>query len=163
MPEVSFIVPVYNAEKGVGKLIESVLNQEYRDLELILVDDGSKDGSPAILDQYQAKDERVKVIHKPNGGVSAARNDGLQAASGTYIRFLDADDWIPDDSTKEMVRAIKERSRERSPYILWPAWMCTRGRHPRPAGLLPHLKGPLRTSGPLFRLSSNRGPSCPRN
>lgn len=108
MPEVSFIVPVYNAEKGVGKLIESVLNQEYRDLELILVDDGSKDESPAILDQYQAKDERVKVIHKPNGGVSAARNDGLQAASGTYIRFLDADDWIPDDSTKEMVRAIKE-------------------------------------------------------
>ena len=108
MPEVSFIVPVYNAERSVGKLIESVLNQEYRDLELILVDDGSKDGSPAILDQYQAKDERVKVIHKPNGGVSAARNDGLQAASGTYIRFLDADDWIPDDSTKEMVRAIKE-------------------------------------------------------
>lgn len=108
MPEVSFIVPVYNAEKGIGRLIDSVLDQEYKDLELILVDDGSKDGSPQILDRYQEQDDRVKVIHKENGGVSAARNDGLQAASGTYIRFLDADDWIPDDSTKQMVRSIKE-------------------------------------------------------
>lgn len=108
MPEVSFIVPVYNAEAALERLIESVLSQEYRDLELILMDDGSKDGSGAIMDQYAADDPRVIAVHKTNSGVSDTRNQGLKKATGKYIRFLDADDWIPDDSTKQMVRAAEE-------------------------------------------------------
>lgn len=108
MPAVSIIVPVYNAEKAIGRCIESVLSQQFTDLELILIDDGSKDGSPAILDEYAAKDERVKVIHKPNSGVSSTRNLGLAEAKGKYIQFMDADDWIPDDSTKILYRAMEE-------------------------------------------------------
>ncbi len=107
--EVSFIVPVYNAEKCIGRLIESVLEQEFTDLELILIDDGSKDGSGEIMDSWAEKDERVQVLHKPNSGVSDTRNRGLETAKGKYIRFLDADDWIPADSTKEMVRCAEEK------------------------------------------------------
>ena len=109
MTMVSVIVPVYNAEAALERNVNSILNQEYRDLELILVDDGSKDGSPAICDAFAAADPRVHVIHKPNGGVSAARNDGLKVATGTYIQFLDADDWIPEDSTKLLVRTAEEK------------------------------------------------------
>lgn len=108
MPEVSFIVPVYNAEAALERLIESVLNQEYKDLELILMDDGSKDGSGAVMDRYAEMDPRVTAVHKTNSGVSDTRNQGLKKAKGKYIRFLDADDWIPDDSTKQMVRAAEE-------------------------------------------------------
>lgn len=108
MPKVSIIIPVYNAEKGIRKCVESVLNQEFTDFELILVDDGSKDGSPAILDEYAARDERVRVIHKPNQGVSATRNLGLETACGQYIQFMDADDWLTEDSTKILVRAAEE-------------------------------------------------------
>lgn len=109
MPAVSVIVPVYNAEKAIRKCIESVLNQDYDDFELILVDDGSKDNSPAILDEYAAKDERIKVVHKPNSGVSATRNLALSMAQGTYIRFMDADDWMADDSLRIMVREMEEK------------------------------------------------------
>ncbi|MBQ7993183.1 MAG: glycosyltransferase [Solobacterium sp.] len=108
MPNVSIIIPVYNAEKGIRRCIESVLNQEYSDYELILVDDGSKDSSPAILDEYAAHDARIKVIHKPNQGVSATRNRGLCEAAGTYVQFMDADDWLPPESTKILVRTAVE-------------------------------------------------------
>ena len=108
MTKVSLIVPVYNAEKNISRCVDSILNQEFSDLEVILIDDGSSDGSPAILDEYAAKDERVKVIHQKNAGVSAARNAGLEMAQGTYIQFLDSDDWIPADSTKLLVRAMEE-------------------------------------------------------
>lgn len=109
MPTVSIIVPVYNAENAVGKCIDSILNQEYEDFELIVVDDGSKDGSPAILDAYAEKDPRVRVIHKQNSGVSATRNLALNQAKGKYIQFLDADDWIPDNSTKMLVREAEDK------------------------------------------------------
>ena len=109
MPKVSVIVPVYNAENAVRRCAESILNQEFRDLELILLDDGSKDRTPEILDQIAAEDDRVIVIHKPNSGVSDTRNTGIDKASGTYIQFLDADDWITSDSTKMLVRTAEER------------------------------------------------------
>ena len=109
MPKVSIIVPVYNAEAAIGRCIDSILGQEYRDLELILVDDGSRDGSPEILDRYAAEDDRVIVIHKPNSGVSDTRNMGIDRASGTFIQFLDADDWLSHDSTKMLVRTAEEK------------------------------------------------------
>ena len=114
-PIVSIIVPVYNAAKPLGenktvlhRCIDSILNQEYRDYELIVVDDGSKDESGKILDEYAAKDERINVIHKENSGVSNTRNLAIQNARGKYIQFLDADDWITTDATKSLVRTMEE-------------------------------------------------------
>ena len=107
-PTVSIIVPVYNAEKTIGRCIESILGQEYADFELLLVDDGSQDGSGAICDAYGEKDPRVQVIHKENTGVSATRNLGLSLAKGEYLQFLDSDDWITQDATKALVRAAQE-------------------------------------------------------
>jgi glycosyltransferase involved in cell wall biosynthesis len=92
-PEISIIVPVYNTEAYLKNCIESVLMQTYRNFELILVDDGATDASPAICDRYAQSDYRVRTIHKANGGVSSARNLGLENASGKYVVFIDADDY----------------------------------------------------------------------
>ena len=94
---ISVIVPVYKVEKYLNRCVDSILNQTYTNLEVILVDDGSPDSCPAICDEYAGKDKRVKVIHKPNAGVSAARNDGIAAANSEYITFIDSDDWIEPD------------------------------------------------------------------
>ncbi len=102
-PTISVIVPVYNAEKYLRRCIDSVLAQTYQDFELLLIDDGSKDSSGAICDEYVAKDARVRVFHKENGGVSSARNVGLDNARGEWITFVDSDDWISKDYLKEMV------------------------------------------------------------
>ena len=90
----SVIVPVYNVEKYLGQCIDSILSQTFEDFELILVDDGSRDGSGGICDSYAAKDSRVKVIHKENGGQSTARNAGVKMAAGEYAVFLDSDDFF---------------------------------------------------------------------
>ena len=94
MPEISIIVPVYNVEKYLSKCIDSILNQTFNNFELILVDDGSTDSSIQICDEYRMKDKRIKVIHKQNGGLSSARNAGLDIALGKYIGFVDSDDFI---------------------------------------------------------------------
>ncbi len=104
MPKYSIIVPVYKAEKFISQCVDSVLSQPYLDFELILVDDGSPDNSGKICDEYAKKDERVKVIHKENGGVSAARNAGIDASQGKYIIFLDSDDFID----KSYFKVIKD-------------------------------------------------------
>lgn len=109
MPKVSVIVPVYNAENVIERCVNSILNQEFKDLELILIDDGSKDRSAELLDGFAANDERVKVIHKPNSGVSDTRNRGIDEAKGTFLQFLDADDWITEDATKMLVRTAEEK------------------------------------------------------
>ncbi len=90
---ISVIVPVYNVEKYLRHCVDTILAQTYTDFELLLVDDGSPDGCPQICDEYAACDPRVKVIHKPNGGLISARNEGIRAASGEYICILDGDDW----------------------------------------------------------------------
>lgn len=92
--EISIITPVYKAEKYLRRCVDSILKQTYTDFELILVDDGSPDQSGAICDQYAEKDDRVRVIHQNNGGAAAARNTGLDAASGEWIAFIDSDDWV---------------------------------------------------------------------
>lgn len=109
-PTVSIIVPVYNAEKTIGRCIDSILGQQYTDFELLLVDDGSKDGSGAICDSYALADSRVQVIHKENTGVSDTRNIGISRARGVYLQFLDSDDWITPDATKLLVEAAGEHN-----------------------------------------------------
>ena len=94
MPKISVIVPVYNTEKYLHRCIDSILAQTFTDFELLLIDDGSKDNSGAICDEYAAKDQRVRVFHKKNGGVSSARNLGLDNAQGEWITFVDSDDWV---------------------------------------------------------------------
>ncbi|MDO5425570.1 MAG: glycosyltransferase [Eubacteriales bacterium] len=107
-PTVSIIVPVYNAENYLERCIESVLRQEYTDFEVLLVDDGSTDASGEICDRYAALDGRIRAIHKENTGVSETRNLALREAKGTYLQFLDSDDWITADATKLLVRAATE-------------------------------------------------------
>ncbi len=107
-PTVSIIVPVYNAAKQLDRCISSILNQEYSDFELLLIDDGSQDSSGGICDQYAEQDSRVTVVHKENSGVSDSRNLGIRMARGTYLQFLDSDDWITPDATNLLVRAAEE-------------------------------------------------------
>lgn len=97
MSFLSIIVPVYKVEAYLNRCIDSILNQRYRNFELILVNDGSPDKSGNICDEYQLKDKRVRVIHKTNGGLSSARNEGLKVAIGEYVGFVDSDDWITSD------------------------------------------------------------------
>lgn len=94
MPKVSVIVPIYNVEKYLDRCVQSVLRQTLKDIEIILVDDGSPDGCPALCDAYAAKDKRIKVIHKTNAGLGMARNTGLDVATGEYVAFVDSDDFI---------------------------------------------------------------------
>lgn len=95
--KISVIVPVYNVEKYLDKCVQSIVNQTYTNLEIILVDDGSSDNCPEICDTWAEKDSRIKVIHKKNGGVSSARNAGLDTATGDYIGFIDSDDYPDKD------------------------------------------------------------------
>ena len=107
-PTVSIIVPVYNAEKTLARCVDSILNQTYEDYELLLVNDGSTDSSGALCDAYAARDSRVQVFHKENAGVSNARNLALSQARGTYLQFLDSDDWITPEATLSLVRAAED-------------------------------------------------------
>ncbi|MEE1013328.1 MAG: glycosyltransferase family 2 protein [Clostridia bacterium] len=97
MPKISIIVPVYKVEPYLRRCVESLLNQTYRNLEIILVDDGSPDNCPQICDDCAQKDSRIQVIHKENGGQSSARNVGLDATTGEYIAFVDSDDFVHED------------------------------------------------------------------
>ena len=110
MEKVSIIVPVYNGEKSLPRCVDSILRQDYENLEVILVNDGSKDDSARIIDEYAAADSRVIAVHKENGGVSSTRNRGLSIASGEYVQFIDVDDYLPMDSTKQLVRGMSEES-----------------------------------------------------
>ena len=107
-PNISIIVPVYNIEEYLPRCIESILNQTYNNLELILVDDGSKDKSGEICDAYAKKDNRVVVLHKENGGSSSARNAGIAIAKGEYLGFVDSDDYIEPDMYEKMVAVIEK-------------------------------------------------------
>ena len=109
IPKISVIVPVYNTEKFLQRCIDSVLAQTYQDFELLLIDDGSKDSSGVICDEYAAQDIRVRVFHKENGGVSDTRNYGLDLAQGKYLMFLDSDDfWLRNDVLEMLIGKAEE-------------------------------------------------------
>ena len=105
---ISIIVPVYNVEKYLEKCIDSILNQSYQNLEIILIDDGSTDNSGSICDEYKKKDKRVQVIHQKNQGQSSARNAGLNIAKGSYIGFVDSDDYVEPDYLEQLLNNFKK-------------------------------------------------------
>jgi glycosyltransferase involved in cell wall biosynthesis len=108
--KVSIIVPVYGVEKYIGACIESLIAQTYRNLEILLVDDGGKDKSGEICDRYAAQDDRIRVIHKPNGGAASARNAGLDVATGELICFVDGDDAVRPDYVKQLLTYVTDRN-----------------------------------------------------
>lgn len=105
-PKISIIVPVFNIDYYLNKCIQSIVDQTYINLEIIIIDDGSYDNSPFICDEWAQKDNRIIVIHKENGGLSDARNTGLEIASGEYIGFVDGDDWIAPEMIEKLLKAI---------------------------------------------------------
>jgi len=152
-PKISIIVPVYNSEKYILQCIQSLTEQTYGNIEIILVDDGSKDNSPVICDNCSKKDCRIKVIHKANGGTSSARNEGIKAATGEYITFVDNDDyWNTKDCLEQIVVYLNESGADilmHDCYVYWmdnhtlvsPANSCKRNNivHKSPSEALNHI------------------------
>ena len=110
-PLISVIVPVYKVEKFLNRCVESIVNQTYKNLEIILVDDGSPDNCPKMCDEWAQKDKRIKIIHQKNSGVSSARNNGIKQATGDYIAFVDSDDWIEPETYESVLNlALSENA-----------------------------------------------------
>lgn len=107
---ITIVVPVYKVEQYLKKCVDSIINQSYRHLEILLVDDGSPDNSGEICDEYARKDKRVRVIHKKNGGLSDARNTALEIATGDYVMFVDSDDWIDANACEKLAEIISEKN-----------------------------------------------------
>lgn len=118
-PKISVIIPIYRVEQYLCKCVESVLAQTYHNMEVILVDDGSPDGCGKICDEYAERDDRIKVIHKPNGGVASARNAGLAAATGEWIGWVDSDDWTEPALFETLLRGAQETGAEISVCGHW--------------------------------------------
>lgn len=106
--QISVIIPVYNVAEFLPQCLDSVVSQDYRNLQILLVDDGSTDGSGEICDRYAAADARIQVIHQPNQGAGAAKNAGLRAAEGTYLAFVDSDDFLEPGAYRDMVKTLEE-------------------------------------------------------
>ena len=106
-PKVSVVVPAYNCEGFLPETLDCLLTQSLKDIQIIIVDDGSTDGTPAMVDRFAAQDKRVTAIHKENGGVSSARNQGIELAEGRYILFLDSDDLLSQTALEEMYNALE--------------------------------------------------------
>lgn len=110
MTKVTIIVPVYNVEKYLDRCMQSLINQTLKDIEIVLVDDGSPDNCPRLCDEYANRDSRIKVVHKKNGGLGMACNSGLEVATGEYVAFCDSDDWVELYAYDEMYKAAKENN-----------------------------------------------------
>ena len=111
---ITIVIPIYNVEEYLEKCVNSVINQTYKNIEIILVDDGSPDNCPRMCDEFAKNDERIKIIHKKNGGLSDARNAGIDIATGKYITFIDSDDYVSDDYVEYMYRLLKENNTKMS-------------------------------------------------
>ena len=123
--KVSVIVPIYNVEPYLRKCLDSIVEQTYKNLEIFLIDDGSPDNCGSICDEYAAKDPRIVVVHKANGGLSAARNDGIARATGDWIAFADSDDWCEPDYYEQLLDVDKSKTPDiiyaGGYYLDWPA------------------------------------------
>ena len=122
-PLISIIVPVYNVEEYLDKCVESIVNQTYKNIEVILVDDGSPDNCPKMCDDWAKKDKRIKVIHKKNGGLSDARNKGIDESKGEYLSFVDSDDYITDNYVELLYNIISKEHADISmakQYVVYP-------------------------------------------
>lgn len=108
---ISIIIPIYKVEQYLDECVTSVINQTYKDLEIILVDDGSPDSCPQKCDEWAKKDGRIKVVHKKNGGLSSARNAGLKVAKGEYIGFVDSDDYVDETMYEDLMRVMKQNEK----------------------------------------------------
>ncbi|WP_415345289.1 glycosyltransferase family 2 protein, partial [Clostridium perfringens] len=108
LPKVSLIVPIYKVQDYLNKCIDSIINQSYKNLEIILVDDGSPDRCGEIIDLYEKQDNRIKVFHKKNGGLSDARNYGMNFITGDYVIFVDSDDWLSEDMVSDLMKTSLE-------------------------------------------------------
>lgn len=126
-PAISVIVPIYNAERTLSRCVESILAQTFGDWELVLVDDGSSDGSGAVCDRYAAQDSRISVIHKPNEGVAATRMRGIESASGDYSIQIDADDWVEPTMLGELYATARQ---ECADVVICDFWNDYDGRKP---------------------------------
>ena len=109
---ISVIVTAYNIENYLPRCLDSLLRQSYKSLEIIVVDDGSTDDTPGICDRYAGKHENITAVHRENGGPSAARNAGLKIAKGTYIGYVDGDDWVEPDMYRDMLKACLDKNAE---------------------------------------------------
>lgn len=107
---ISVIIPVYNGEKYIKRCINSLINQTYKNIEIIIINDGSKDNSINIIKEISEKDKRIIIIDKENQGVSIARNAGIEKASGDYIMFVDVDDWVKTNMIEQMYKVIKKEN-----------------------------------------------------
>ena len=105
---ISVIVPIYNVEKYLDRCVQSIVSQTYRNLEIILVDDGAQDNSPAMCDAWAAKDSRIRVIHKENGGAGSARNAGLEVMRGSWFTFVDSDDYVAPQMYQRLAAHITD-------------------------------------------------------
>lgn len=140
---ISVVIPVYNVKPYLDRCIQAVCGQTYRELEIILVDDGATDGSGDICDRYAKEDGRIKVIHQKNAGTSAARNAGLNAATGTYVGFLDADDWPEKDHYEQLYMAVSREPKVKAAQMM--------SRDFAEDGTL--VKGPARDDGEIIDLT----------
>ena len=144
---ISVVVPVYNKKEYLRKCIDSILAQTYTYLEVILVDDGSTDGSSEIVDEYELHDKRVRVVHKENGGLSSARNRGIKEARGKYVGFVDADDYIEKDMYANLCKAYKdypdEPIFEATEKMEEPVCIAVLPDHPTPVEMRIHVNEPV--------------------
>ena len=171
MPTVTVIIPVYKVERYLDACVESVVRQSYADLEILLVDDGSPDRCPALCDAWAEKDPRIKVIHRENGGLSAARNSGIDAAMGEFLLFVDSDDLLEPDAVR---RAVDAQRQQDADLVIFNLTYVDEANRPLPQpdfsgftdeildedGVEPHLSGPARVPAGLVRLLYPKG-RCP--
>ena len=157
MPLLSVIVPVYEVEKYLKKCVDSLLNQTFRNLEIILVDDGSPDGCPAICDDYGRRDSRIRVLHKENAGQAIARNRALDLCTGDYVTFVDSDDWIEPDTYQ---CAMEAAAKTGAPIVCFGRYDVKEATGERKKGLCPDKEEVLSKTEMLRRMFTWQGCDC---
>lgn len=157
-PLVSIIVPVYNVQNSVARCLESICAQTWKNIEIILVNDGSRDESFSVCEQFREKDPRIVLVDKSNSGVSDTRNCGMTLASGKYVQFVDSDDYIEPDFTERLVTAAETNNAD---LVIAPYWMMIRQTPARPDQALENLQENLASRKSVPTMCANTV-FCPR-